>query len=90
MMDLNKIISFEELISCVPEDKIIMLRKLFLKAQNILRDEKKRYGITIPHLINFLVRNGEFSDAHRDLLIILQKKLREFEKKDSNLYIEIK
>ncbi len=90
MLDLNKTISFEELISCIPEDKIIILKTLILKAQHILRDENKRYGITLPHLINFLVRNEEFSDAHRDLLIILQKKLREFKKKDSNLYIEIK
>lgn len=90
MLNLNKKIAYEKLISCIPEDKLFLFKNLFHKAQQILEEVEKVDGITLPHLINFLVREKEFSDENRDLLIILQNILRTLKTKDSTLYIEKK
>jgi hypothetical protein len=88
--NVNHSITFEELFSCIPHEKVFMLKKLLSKVKNVFKDEHNKYKITLPHLINFVVRKKEFTEDDKDLLIILQKKLREFKKKGSDLYIKMK
>jgi hypothetical protein len=87
MIELSEIIEYEDLISNIPPNKLKILENLIIKAKKSIIDNKERKKITLPHLINLLVRNNEYSDDHNGLLAILQKKMRDFDKKGSNLYI---
>lgn len=87
MIKLTEIIEYKDLISNIPSDKLEILEDLVMRAEHRIIDEKECKKITLPHLINLLVRHCEYSDAHNELLAILQKKMRDFNKKGSNLYI---
>ncbi len=88
MIELSEIIEYKELISDIPVNKIKILEELVSKAKLNNLNKNKHNRITLPHLINLLVRQEEYSNEHNELLAILQKKMRDFDKKGSNLYIQ--
>jgi len=89
MIELSKIIEYEDLIADIPKNNLKILENLISTAKTRIIENKEHKKITLPLLINLLVRHCEYSDEHNELLAILQKKMREFDKKGSNLYIQI-